>query len=650
MNVSTRIGSYFNIKGIPFQVKQYHQQFQRYTLESEEGERVMNMDEVYKLFKRGQLTFSQSWDGARDQSIQKAIEVWLTPQEIEVVNYRLGYVKAVVKADGSWNTNKSEVFMAIAEHGNQFGDSNLPSIATVRRWHQRYISQRGDLHSLRPLTKRRGNRKPKLDPVVWQTIKNAIHTYYLTTDKRTLKEVRQRYFNPLFLHSPELIGKALPSYRTFCKYAASIGAYDKAKARYGERKARQMFPTGRPVPQATEPLEHVELDHTPIDLVLVDVDGKTLKRAYVTFIIDRFSRMILGFYVSMQPVNRMNVIGAIIHAILPKTYMKEQYPCLKADWPCMGIFSLLTTDNGSELHSEAVRLAAQKLHFDVEYLPPGSPNLKGQIERFIKTFNYSLIHQLPGTTRANYTQTEGTKPYKDACITFEVLIELVHRWIVDDYHVSIHRSLGDTPLNVWMDKASTFTAPRMPASIHELSSLYWEREQRSVQKYGIDLFGNKYNSEGLMNIAKKIGFGKEVEVNYDPRNISCVYVMEKGSNGFVEVHCTNPAYVETEISLREHIAIRKRLRRKQEIHAALTDHMLTQERHELRLQIEQQKAKKNVTRKSRRHAADAELQKTSASVTGTENAKSVEIRQVIDDVLPKGFTFKPVVIEAHYDF
>lgn len=60
MNVSTRIGSYFNIKGIPFQVKQYHQQFQRYTLESEEGERVMKMDEVYNRFKAGELTFSQS--------------------------------------------------------------------------------------------------------------------------------------------------------------------------------------------------------------------------------------------------------------------------------------------------------------------------------------------------------------------------------------------------------------------------------------------------------------------------------------------------------------------------------------------------------------------------------------------------------------
>lgn len=649
MNVSTRIGSYFNIKGIPFQVKQYHQQFQRYTLESEEGERVMNMDEVYNLFKAGELTFSQSWDSAKDQSNQKMIDVWLTPSEIEVVNYRLGYVKAAMNSDGTWNSNKSEVFMALSEHGNQFGDSQLPAIATVRRWYQRFSSHRGDLHSLRPHTARRGNRKSKLDPIVWQTIKNVIYTYYLTTDRRTLKEVRQRYFNPLFLHSPELVGKELPSYKTFCKYAASIGAYDKAKARYGERKARQMFPTGRPVSHATAPLEHVELDHTPIDITLVDVDGKTLKRVYVTFIIDRYSRMILGFYVSMQPVNRMNVIGAITHAVMPKTYMKKKYPNLKTEWPCLGIFSLLTTDNGSELHSEAVRLAAHKLQFDVEYLPPGSPNLKGQVERFIKTFNYSLIHQLPGTTFANYTHGNGAKSYKDACITFEVLIELIHRWIVDDYHVSIHRTLGDSPLNVWMSKANTFTAPRMPSSIHELSSLYWERKQRSVQKYGIDLFGNKYNSEALMNIAKKIGFGKKVEINYDPRNISCVYVMEAGSSRFEEVHSTNPAYVETEISLREHIVIRKRLRRKQGVYVALTDEMLTQGRHELRLDIESQKAKKNATRKSRRHAADTEMQKTSASVTGTENAKTIEIPRVIDDVLPKGYIFKPEAIEVQYD-
>ena len=81
---------------------------------------------------------------------------------------------------------------------------------------------------------------------------------------------------------------------------------------------------------------------------------------------------------------------------------------------------------------------------------------------------------------------------------------MIHIWIVDIYHVEIHRSLKDSPINVWRKSAQRFVAPRLPESVDVINQMLWEKSTRRLQKYGIDLFALKYNSESLMSLASRV--------------------------------------------------------------------------------------------------------------------------------------------------
>lgn len=54
-----------------------------------------------------------------------------------------------------------------------------------------------------------------------------------------------------------------------------------------------------------------------------------------------------------------------------------------------------------------------------EYAASRDPNDKPFVERFLKTFNYSFIHKLAGTTLAKVHQRVGFKAENEACIFAE---------------------------------------------------------------------------------------------------------------------------------------------------------------------------------------------------------------------------------------
>jgi len=68
-----------------------------------------------------------------------------------------------------------------------------------------------------------------------------------------------------------------------------------------------------------ELLERVEIDHTPVDLLAVcELTRMMLGRPWLTLVIDRFSRMVLGFYISFHAPSAYSVLYALRMSILPK--------------------------------------------------------------------------------------------------------------------------------------------------------------------------------------------------------------------------------------------------------------------------------------------------------------------------------------------
>jgi len=88
----------------------------------------------------------------------------------------------------------------------------------------------------------------------------------------------------------------------------------------GYKVARAQFePHKGSFPNADYPLAVIQIDHTPIDLILVDDEERLpIGKAYLTIAIDVYSRMLAGFVVTLEAPSAMSAGLCVVDAILPK--------------------------------------------------------------------------------------------------------------------------------------------------------------------------------------------------------------------------------------------------------------------------------------------------------------------------------------------
>jgi putative transposase len=358
-------------------------------------------------------------------------------------------------------------------------------------------------------------------------------------------------------------------------------------------------------------------------------------RPNLTILIDSFSRMVVGYFISTTPVNRRSVLKAIIHSVLPKDYITKKYPDLTNEWPCFGIYSQLVSDNGMDLLAHDVKSALLKLGIDYTQHGKKTPKDKGKVERFFRTLNEQLLGSLPGKTFSNHYKKGDYKAVENACFTLEDVDAFIHSWIVDIYHVTVHETLRDTPLNVWKKSIKNFQAPRLPANAYILQEILMETEERRLQKYGLDLFDLKYNSEGLMKIARKKGFKVPLKVLYDPDNIATITVLDPDDNSPVEAMCVNVGYANGFLPLDVHKAAQATAREAAGRKGNLAEKELIRARAKLDADVANRRAnnQKTLKKKSRLHKGDVEMKQTSGSINGTDKARHENVTRIFDDTV-----------------
>ncbi|MFP3467682.1 hypothetical protein SB754_19510, partial [Leifsonia sp. SIMBA_070] len=92
-------------------------------------------------------------------------------------------------------------------------------------------------------------------------------------------------------------------------------------------------------------------------------------------LIDVFSRMPLGYYISFDDTSTLAVMRAVRHALLPKKPARAVVPNLTVQnpWPCYGRFEVLVCDNGAEFHSDSLAAACFDLQMQLLFCPKRQP-------------------------------------------------------------------------------------------------------------------------------------------------------------------------------------------------------------------------------------------------------------------------------------
>jgi putative transposase len=385
-------------------------------------------------------------------------------------------------------------------------------------------------------------------------VDEAIETVYLTRQRPKIMdlvtEVRRRC-HALGLKAP---GRKAITARVRAKPPREVMA-----RREGGKAARDRFAPAIGSLQAVWPLSLVQIDHTLVDVIVVDsVTRAPIQRPWLTLAIDVCSRCVAGFYLSLDPPSATSVALCIAQAALPKqAWLAER--SIEGDWPVQGVFTRLHLDNAREFRCEALRRGCEQYGIAIDYRPVRAPHYGAHIERLIGTM-MGKVHLLPGTTFSNVYEKGDSDPEKTAAMTLDEVERWLGHAIAGVYHRTTHRALGTTPLTAWergiLGDAITPGSgePVGVADPRRFLIDFLPIERRLIRREGVSLHSISYWSDVLKTW---IGKQQKMIVRYDPRDLSRIYLLAPDDHYY---DLTYRDLRRPPISLWEHRLALKRLR------------------------------------------------------------------------------------------
>jgi transposase InsO family protein len=452
---------------------------------------------------------------------------------------------------------------------------------TIYRWRSQYLKS-----GKNPMSLCRVRFKKNHYAFSKEAIKFAV-SVYLSQSKPDVRFV----YNLLKKEADEK-GWKIGSYIQLCRIIKEIPEPVKVYARDGEEIFRKMFlPRARRDYSMLGCNEVWVADHTQLNLLCI-YQGRII-RPWITVFQDLASKAIVGFCLSERPSSD-TIAAAFRHAVLPKKpyqwepvneiFREDRYIKERLDemfyWPQHGVPKCIYIDNGKDFKSK--RFWNLKGGWDPkeEYLgridfenpdafkgvgttPVGAMDILGiekqvampytpwakPVEAWFKVLK-RYLQFFPGAWRNadNIRQRDRKRIERyikqGKLLSFEEVRGLIEFYIVFVWNAKPHGDerrkgkKGKSPNQIWLEKAEREGIKTV--SERALDFALMKAQERVVQKNGIQMFGEWYESEDLY-----MYMGRKIEVRYDPADISRVYCFWEGKF-IAEARCK--AYLAQRIS------------------------------------------------------------------------------------------------------
>ena len=409
---------------------------------------------------------------------------------------------------------------------------------TLYRWQERYKST-GTILGLisNKVGAKKGN--TRLNSEIEILIKRIIDSYYLTIQKPSVQSVVDKV-----LAECKKMNIIAPHSNTIRNRIESISEYEKLKKQGSKSIARTRYEPAPNKFEAAYPLQLIEIDHTPCDIILVDDEHRLqIGRPWITVAIDIYSRMIVGYYLSMNAPSVTSVGMCVSNTILPKDTLLAKFD-VNANWNVWGFPETIHVDNGADFRADAVKKAGLAHGINIEFRPVGRANFGGHIERAIGTL-MSEIHNLPGTTFSNIKQRGEYNSDANASMTFFEFEKWLVTFITKIYHKRVHNSLFLTPEQQWEEglfgDENSIGFIQKPSSNSTIILDFLPIYERTIQKNGVNIEGLNYYDHVLRTKINQTENGKKKQFIFkrDPRDISYVWFYEESTKEYFKIPVAN---------------------------------------------------------------------------------------------------------------
>lgn len=424
---------------------------------------------------------------------------------------------------------------------------------TLYRWLSGYKST-GTVTGL--LSLKRGRKEGSIfiaqdiENIINETIKND----YLTKERPSIKFI----INKIKIKCLEK-NLTFPSNNTIRNRINKITQYEFLEKRHSKNEVSDRFKPAVKKYSADYPLQKVQIDHTRVDLHIVDDEYRTsIGRPWLTLAIDIYSRMIIGYYLSLDAPSGVSVGMCIVNSILQKNKLLDSFD-IDAEWNIWGKFDNLFTDNGADFRSFSVEQACLVNGIHIHFRPIGKKEYGGHIERLIGT-TMTEVHDLPGTTYSSIKDKMHYDSEGNACFTFDEFEKWLLIYITKIYQHNIHSGINTSPYNKWKEgifgtkNTPGIGYPQVPANTDSLTIDFLPSIERTVQKNGVTIDGLTYFDPILRTKIRGYDIGNNKSnpkyiFKRDPRDISYIWFYDKIQQEYYKIGLENTEF--PQMSLQE---------------------------------------------------------------------------------------------------
>jgi hypothetical protein len=266
----------------------------------------------------------------------------------------------------------------------------------------------------------------------WQ-IKHIVNMTYNKNSKYKMTDAYTKFIRTYYWNEEtQSVVSPCPSITQFRYHAKKIWNLRK---RIGEKKFDRTYRAipGNSACEADGPGEKYQIDATIADVYLVSRADRNavIGRPVLYFVTDVFSRMIAGFYVSLEGPSWTDAMMALYYTNMDKVQLCRQFgiDIQEGDWPCIGLPQQLLTDNG-ELVSKASSQLVSELGVHMQNTSAWRPDLKGIVEQSFHLINGRTRMLLPGGVQLDY-RDRGVPDYKlDATLNLCEFNQIIIHYIL----------------------------------------------------------------------------------------------------------------------------------------------------------------------------------------------------------------------------
>ncbi|HQQ63868.1 MAG TPA: Mu transposase C-terminal domain-containing protein [Pseudomonadales bacterium] len=461
------------------------------------------------------------------------------------------------------NRTRSDVEKAAQKHG--------VNVSTIYAWIKTYC----ETGHISALVKRKTGPKQgstRLSPEVDAIITKCINENHLTQNQPP-----PMHFFEAVEDQCKLAGLKPPHRNTLRNRLADIPPEISLARRGNQDKADRLSkPMPGEFPQTTYPLECVQIDHCVLDIQIVYEETREpiAVRPWLTLAIDAFSRMIVGYFLSLLRPSSFSAGAALYMGIMPKKNLLQTLN-IPGTWPIYGKMESIHADNAREFKGKTLKLACDEHKIISVLRPVKDPKYGAYIERAIGNISREM-QKKKGATQSRPWKNDDYDAVNSAVYTLSELEHELVDWIVNCYHTRKHSALNTTPLQRYKigimgdGKIPGCGLPPIPQDTEKLRLDFLPYERRTIQNYGVELglifyydrpLDKWINAPDPENPKEK----RKFIFRYDPRSIKFIWFYDPELKRYFKITSRNT--LRPDISWSEFNEYKNKIKKEGNLHA-----------------------------------------------------------------------------------